>query len=265
MPTARVNGVDIFYEDVGKGIPVIFGHSLVWDHEMFVHQVKALSGNYRCINVDYRNHGRSGGVHKEWTIHDYVDDNIALAEHLGIKQAHWVGLSQGGMMAMRLALKRPDLVRSLLILDSSAEGEEEANIPNYEMMANMAAEQGPETVVEGVMPIFFAADFNRDQPDQIAAYRKKFIDGNSEALKWAVFAVTRRDDVSKKISAIKAPTLVIVGEQDSATVPAHSELIARSIPGATLVTIPGAGHMSPLEKPEPVNRALSEFLARVDA
>jgi pimeloyl-ACP methyl ester carboxylesterase len=129
----------------------------------------------------------------------------------------------------------------------------------------MAAEQGPETVVEGVMPIFFAEDFQRDHPDQLAAYRRKFLEGDSAALKWAVFAVTRRDDVSKKIGAIKAPTLVIVGEQDAATLPAHSELIQRSIPGATLVRIPGAGHMSPLEKPEPVNRAIAEFLARVDA
>jgi len=265
MPTAHVNGLDIYYEDVGKGVPVIFGHSLVWDHEMFVHQVKALSPGYRCINVDYRNHGKSGSVKKEWPLDAYVDDNIALAEHLGISSAHWVGLSQGGMMAMRLALRRPELVRSLVILDSSAEPEEEEKRPQYEMMANMAAEQGAETVVEGVLPIFFAEDFTRDHPDQLAAYRQKFLDNDAEALKWAVFAVTRRDDISKKIAAIQAPTLVIVGEQDIATVPAHSDLIHRAIAGSKLVTIPGAGHMSPLEKPDAANAALTAFLSAVDA
>jgi pimeloyl-ACP methyl ester carboxylesterase len=264
MPTAHVNGVDLSYEDVGKGFPVIFGHSLVWDGEMFVHQVKALSEKYRCINVDYRNHGRSGAVLEEWGFHAHVADNIALADHLGIRQAHWIGLSQGGMMAMRLALERPDLVKSLVILDASAEGEEEVNIPQYEMMANAAIEHGPEAVVEGVMPIFFAEAFQKDYPAVSAAYRQKFLRNNPQALKWAVYAVTRRDDVSGKIAQIQAPTLVIVGEQDVATVPAHSHVIQRAIPGARLVTIPGAGHMSPLEKPGPVTAAITDFLRKVD-
>lgn len=265
MPTAHVNGVDINYDDVGKGFPVFFGHSLVWDNEMFVHQVKALSEKYRCINVDYRNHGKSGSVLKEWTLYDYVDDNIALAEHLGIKQAHWVGLSQGGMMNMRLALKRPDLVKSLVILDSSADPEEADNKPQYEMMANMAAEQGPESIIEGILPIFFAEDFGKDYPDVLAAYREKFLKSNGEALKWATFAVTRRDDIAGKISQIKAPTLVIIGEMDAATVPAHSETIHKAIANSQLVPIPRSGHMSPIEKPELVTKAISTFLAKVDA
>ncbi len=265
MPIAHVNGVDLSYEDVGKGFPVIFGHSLVWDGEMFVHQVKALSEKYRCINVDYRNHGKSGAVLEAWDFDAHVADNIALAEHLGIRQAHWVGLSQGGMMAMRLALERPDLVKSLVILDSSAEGEEEANKPQYEMMANAAAEHGPEAVVEGVIPIFFAEAFHRDYPEVAAAYREKFLKNDPQALKWAVFAVTRRDDISGKIAKIQAPTLVIVGEEDVATVPEHSRVIQRAIPRAQLVTIPGAGHMSPIEKPEAVTKAIADFLGQVDA
>ncbi|MFQ5458566.1 MAG: alpha/beta fold hydrolase [Myxococcota bacterium] len=265
MPTAQVNGVELFYEDEGEGFPVIFGHSLVWDHEMFVHQVKALSKNYRCINVDYRNHGKSGTVCKEWTLYDYVDDNIALAEHLGIASAHWVGLSQGGMMAMRLALKRPELVRSLVILDSSAAPEDAEKRPQYEMMANMAAEQGSETVVEGVLPIFFAEDFKRDYPDQLAYYREKFIKSDADAMKWAVFAVTGRDDVSDKISAITAPALVIAGEADIATGPARAADIDAALPNSRFVTIPGAGHMAPLEKPGPVTDAIAGFLAEVDA
>ncbi len=264
MPTAHVNGVDIFYQDAGEGFPVIFGHSLVWDHEMFVHQVEALSKSYRCINVDYRNHGKSGAINKPWSIYDYVEDNIALAAHLGIKQAHWVGLSQGGMMAMRLALQRPDLVKSLVILDSSAGPEEEEKRSQYEMMANMAAEQGPETVVEGILPIFFAEDFNRDYPDVRAYYRDKFVNSDATAMKWAVFAVTGRDDVSEKIQAIGAPALVIVGEQDIATMPELSTFIDHALPNSRLVTIPGAGHMSPLEKPAPVTKAITDFLAKVD-
>lgn len=265
MPAAHVNGVDIFYEDVGEGFPVIFGHSLVWDHEMFIHQVEALSKSYRCINVDYRNHGKSGAINKEWTIYDYVEDNIALAAHLDIAEAHWVGLSQGGMMAMRLALRRPDLVKSLVILDSSAGPEEEEKRPQYEMMANMAAEQGTETVVEGILPLFFAEDFNKDYPDVHAYYRDKFVSSDANAMKWAVFAVTGRDDISGKIQAIEAPTLVIVGEQDIATMPEHSTFIDRALSHSRLVTIPGAGHMSPLEKPAPVTEAITDFLTKVDA
>ena len=84
-------------------------------------------------------------------------------------------------------------------------------------------------------------------------------------MKWAVFAVTRRDDISGKIQAIEAPTLVIVGEEDVATTPEHSTFIDRALPHSRLVTIPGAGHMSPLEKPAPVTGAITDFLAKVDA
>ena len=265
MPTARVNGCDYAYEDRGSGSPVLFAHGLTFDRHMWDPQVEALSGRYRCIAIDFRGHGRSASPPGEYTLEQMAEDVHQLLQGLGVSAAHIVGLSMGGMVAMRLALAHPQVVRSLGLLGTSAEVEVAEHIPQYEGMIQMSLAQGPQAVVDGVVPIMFSQGFIGSQPAKVEAYRQLFLANNVQGVASALYAVTRRRDILDDIAAIKVPTLIIVGEADIATTPEKAQHIQERIASSRLVTIPGAAHMTPIEQPERITELLSQFLAEAEA
>ena len=98
MPTATINGAEIYYEDVGQGLPLLFLHALTFDTRMWADQVAALSRKYRCINMDFRGHGRSSMPDSECTLEQFAEDVYGLMKELGIEQAHVAGSSLRGMV-----------------------------------------------------------------------------------------------------------------------------------------------------------------------
>ena len=265
MPTATVNGSEYYYEEKGSGIPIVFGNSLLFDHRMWDQQVETLSSRYRCITYDFLGHGGSSVGAEGYSLEDEAVNLHALMERWGASPAHMVGLSMGGMVDMRLALAHPEDVRSLALLDTSAEEELAERRPQYEAMAAAARAGGPESVVDAVVPSFFSPGFQKSNPDPVAAFRQQFIASNIDGIERAVQAVTRRTSVLERISQIKVPTLVIVGSDDISTTPDRAQHIAEGIAGARLETIAGSGHMTAIEQPERISQLLSEFLAQVDS
>jgi len=263
MPTATINGAEIYYEDVGQGLPLLFLHALTFDTRMWADQVAALSRKYRCINMDFRGHGRSSMPESEYSLEQFAEDVYGLMKELGIEQAHVAGSSLGGMVAMRLALAHPEVVRSLVLLGSSAQAEQAERAPQYEAMARIAREQGQEAIMQGVIPIFFSQAFIEGQPQKLEAFKEEFRNVNSEGVYRATLAVTRRRDICEEIKSIRAPTLIIVGEQDLAEPVSEAETIQRQIAGSRLEKIAGAGHITCLEEPEKVTALIEEFLSQV--
>jgi 3-oxoadipate enol-lactonase len=265
MPKVTANGNEYFYEEKGSGSPVVFGHSLLFDRHMWDHQVEALSSRYRCIAYDFLGHGGSSLGEGEYSLEDEAENLHALMDQWGASPAHLVGLSMGGMVDMRLALTHPEDVRSLVLLDTSAEEEVTERRPQYEALAPAARARGPESVVDAVVPYFFSPGFMQSKAEPVAAFRQQFIDSNFDGIELATMAVTRRTSVLDRIPQIKAPTLVIVGSEDIATMPDKARRIAEAIAGARLETIAGSGHMTPAEQPERISQLLSTFLAAVDS
>ncbi len=265
MPKATVNGSEYFYEESGSGAPVVFGHSLLFDSHMWDHQVEALSSRYRCIAYDFLGHGGSSVGREGYSLEDEAENLHALISQWGASPAHLVGLSVGGMVDMRLALTHPEDLRSLALLDTSAEEEEAERRPQYEAMAAAARANGPESVVDAVVPFFFSPGFQRSNPEKVAAFKRQFIDSNIDGIEQATKAVTRRTSVLERIAQITVPTLVIVGGEDIATTPDKAQRLAEGIGGARLETVGGAGHMTPIEQPEQISQLLSEFLSEVDS
>jgi 3-oxoadipate enol-lactonase len=265
MPTAKVNGVELYYEDQGNGFPVVFGHGLCFDGDMFSHQVQALSSRYRTITVDFRGHGRSQSLDQPYTLEDNTEDLYRLLQHLGISQAHFVGLSMGGMTAMRLALAQPEMVKSLVLLDTSADGEEPGKVASYEMAAQTTRDHGPDLVIDAILPVFFSSSYLNGRPEEAAAMKQKIIERiHPVGVYHATLAVTRRRSIIEEIDRIKVPTLILVGDQDIATVPEKSQRIHERIAGSQLVVIPNAGHMSAIEQPELVTSEIERFLSAID-
>ena len=265
MPKASVNGSEYFYEEAGSGLPVVFAHGLLFDRHMWDHQVETLSSRYRCIAYDFLGHGGSSLGRGEYSLEDEAENLHALISKWGASPAHLVGLSLGGMVGIRLALAHPEDVRSLALLDTSAEEEVAERRPQYEALAAAARTRGPESVVDAVVPFFFSPGFMQSNPEPVAAFKQQFIDSNIDGIEQATKAVTRRTSVLDRIPEIKVPTLVIVGSEDIATTPDKAQHLAEGISGARLETVAGAGHMTPIEQPERISQLLSEFLSEVDS
>lgn len=263
MPKLTVNGTQIHCEEKGTGDPVVLVHGLTFDRRMWEDQVEGLSRSHRTINVDLRGHGLSASPDLEYNLDMMTEDVYQVMRELGIGRAHFVGLSMGGMIGMRLALAHPGAMRSLVLLDTSADPEAPDRAPAYEAMASMLREQGPESVVDGVMAILFSPTFLQGRPDKAKRERDRLLELDRIGVSNATYAVTRRKDISDRLHEIKAPTLVMVGEVDAATPVERAQAIQAAIPGSRLEIIPSAGHMSPIEKPEEVTRLIVDFLSGV--
>ena len=264
MPMLDVNGTQLYYEDSGgDGEPILFSHGLLWSTELFAPQVEALRGRFRCIAYDHRGQGRSAKPPgRSVEIETVYEDAVALIARLGLAPCHFVGLSMGGFVGMRLAARRPELLRSLALLETSADPEPPQNAPRYRALATVARFLGLRLVAGRVMPIMFGKSFLTD-PARVAeraAWRKRLLQ-NERSIYRAVNGVIDRKAVSQELYRIRSPTLVLVGEEDVATVPAKAEAIHARIAGSRLVRLPRGGHSSTVEEPELVNAALSAFLA----
>ena len=269
MPIAHVNDVDIHYTDTGAppGRPdaptVVFGHGLLFSGWMFADQVAALEDEYRCVTVDWRSQGRSPAAKNGHDMDTLTLDLVALLDQLGLDAVHYVGLSMGGFVGMRLATRHPDRVLSLALLDTSAGPEDPEKISKYRLLATLYRLLGMGPVrgqVEPIMfgPVFLASPAGRAKVDEWVGRLKKV---NRAGMRRAILGVTDRLPVADEIGGITAPTLVIVGADDIATEPAKAEAIAVAIDGAKLEIVADAGHSSTMEQPEELTRLIRAHVA----
>jgi len=264
MPYLTINGVSFYYEDTGgPGPAIVFSHGLLMSSRMFAAQMDAFKGRYRCVAYDHRGQGQSsdpgGRAHDMDTCYR---DAVAVIEGLDARPCHFVGLSMGGFVGMRLAARRPDLLYSLTLLETSAEPEPAENVPRYRMMSLVAGWLGTRFVVDRVMPILFGQSFLADpaRAAQRASWRAE-IASRPRTIVRAVRGVIERQGVMEEITSIRLPTLVAVGDEDVATPPPKARRIHEHIAGSRLARIAAAGHSSPVEQPAEVTQVLSDFLA----
>lgn len=251
----------LFVETQGEGPEVVLWHSLLCDGGMWKEQVRALRDRFRFVNIDAPGHGRSGPVRRAFTLDDCVEAAVQILDAVGLRRPGWCGLSWGGMVGMRLALRHPERVAALALMDTSARSEIAEKKIKYRVLLGIAQVIGvTDTLAPQIERIMFSDRFRREHPDEVLAFRGALKRMDRDALTHTVHAVTLdRDDVTAELPAITAPTLVMCGTADRATPPAQSELIARLIPGARMVPVPGAGHLSALEQPALVNAELAAF------
>lgn len=247
----------------GEGPIVAFSHGLLWSADMYRPQIEALRDRYRCIAWDHRGQGRSDVPEgDEVSIETVTDDAIALVESLG-EPVHFVGLSMGGFVGMRLAARRPELVRSLALLETASDPEPSANVPKYKRLNLAARYLGMQSfLVKKVMPIMFAQSF-LDDPDRQGEVREqeRQMRSNAPSIYKAVNGVIRREACTHELRAIQCPTLVLRGTEDAAIARERSRGLLEHIEQATWVEVEGAGHTSTMEQPEAVNAALEAHLA----
>ncbi len=270
MPDIDINGARLHYEIDGSGTEtILFCHGLLFSSRMFDEQVDALKDRYRCVRFDFRGQGESEVTDSGYDMDSLAADAVSLIEKLELGPVHLVGFSMGGFVGQRVALKRPELLRSLTLINTSAERESGRKRPRYLLLNVIARLFGLKVVVKRIMPILFSRRFI-DSPE-LAEHRNRWTDyliaNHRTGVTRAVRGVIDREAVIDRIEQIRAPTLIITSDKDAATPRIKSQRMHSAIRGSRLTTIENAGHMTPAERPERVNEVLISFLmdlARTD-
>ena len=257
----RVRGIDLYVEEWGAGPPIVLSHGLLWSARMFEPQMRGLSRSHRCIAYDHRGQGRSQIVGDPVVdIETVYEDAVALLEALDLGPCCFVGLSMGGFVGLRLAARRPDLLRSLVLVDTAADAEPRKNLPKYRALSLIVRAGGMPLVRAPVAKVMFGSTFLRDparKRERDAAIAQLMM--NPPSIVRAVEGVLTREPVTHELAAIDVPTLVLHGEEDRAIAMRRAEAMAAGIRGARLQGIPRAGHTSTLENPDAVTSAIEAF------
>ena len=190
----------------------------------------------------------------------HVDDCVSA---LGITQAVFGGLSMGGYVLLALWRRRRSLIKGMLLADTRGGADSpEARGARQKMLDTLAA-SGPGVIAEDVLPKLLGETTRRERPDVVGLCRQRIESQPADAIASAIRAMMTRPDAGPSLSSIDVPTLILVGEEDVLTPPSEAEQLQRGIPGASLVRIPGAGHLSSLESPDAFNRAAADFLSSI--
>ena len=264
MSEITVNGVRLFYEETGSGQEtIVFSHSYLVDSSHFAPQIKALSDRYRCIAYDHRGHGRSQAPMDGYDMENLYNDAVALIEALHCAPCHFVGLSTGGFIGVRIAIRRPELLTSLILMDTTAEAEPEKNLKQYKLLISVVRWLGWRLVINKVMSLLFAEKFLHDpgRQDEVRHWKELITSGNKKALIQFGMGIFSRASVFEDLSTITVPTLVVVGEKDMARPLSEAQRTVEKIPGAKLVIISEAAHLCTIEEPGAVTEAIEEFLS----
>lgn len=265
MPHINCNNASLFYIDEGAGAEtIVFSHGLLFSHEMFRAQIDFFKSRYRCIAYDHRGQGQSEITKTGYDMDSLYLDAAALIENLQLGPVHFVGLSMGGFVGMRLATRKPHLIKSLTLMQTAADGE--VNKLKYRVLNLIFKVAGSKPIYKKIMNILFGKTFMND-PGKSAerVYWENKMMAIPKTVTRAVSGVISRSGVFEEIKSIEKPTLVIAGDEDVATTPEKAQRIHKQINGSVLEIISGAGHSSTIEKPGEVNHILEKFLSHVKA
>lgn len=259
MPTVKVNGVELFYKETGRGPEaIIFSHGLLMDHSMFEAQRAAFAGRYRVIAYDHRGQGESQDPGSGQDMETLTTDAADLILALDAAPCHFAGLSMGGFVGLRLAVRRPALLRTLTLMNTGAEREPWPSRVRYGFLAQMVRLAGPGPFTGVAVRALFGSTTRRspDRRAMLEEWTAKLRQRPRNVAEALLGVMQRREITTDELRTIQCPTLIIAGEDDTARPPSDSERMAAFIPGARLVRITGSGHSSALEAPDAVIAAM---------
>ena len=242
--------------EIGKGPAVILVHGYPLDGAMWSGVARALSTQFRVLKPDLPGRGNTEAP-APGSIEGYADflETIvrSLDEPVGL-----AGFSFGGYISLALMKRRPEKVRALALVDTRASADDDAGRAKRDETIAAVREKGVAPVLE-VMPGKLLSPESLARKDLVERVERIISRQKPETVEADLAAMRDRADSTALLREISIPTLVVVGERDVLTPPADSEAMATANPGARLVTIPGAGHLTPMERPKAVSQALAEF------
>lgn len=263
MARRMIRGCEYFVEEAGTGQEtVLFVHGLFMSGRSWHNQFLALRNRFRCVAIDLRGHARSSTSKDGYLMDDLADDIVQLMQTANYGPAHIVGCAMGSTVAMHLALRRPELVRSLTLMAATAAEEEVENRRRLWLTGIMIRLFGTRLFTPVLMRKIFGQHFLRDKDRRIQVdhWRNEFRKLDATGVSRALRAYARRDSLESVVGRIRAPTLILAGEQDTICHELDSRALVDAISGSRYVTSPNAAHCPAVETPDEVSEALIGFL-----
>ena len=267
MPTAVINGVKINYHLSGEGPAIILLHGFTGSHQDWAFQIPVLSKKHRVVAMEHRGQGKSEAPSSpdDYSVSIFAQDVYGLLQHLGISKTCLVGHSMGGFMALEFALEHPEMVTALVLVDTSSQMEQ---VPEY---AKLKAEANRLARTEGMEAAFeYNAAHNammrerfEKHPELREVARQKMLQTSVNGYIYGWDAIWNWKPVTHRLSEIKVPTLIVVGEEDILFIEA-AQIMRELIADAEVVIIPGATHSPHEEAAEAFNDVLMSFLDRLN-
>jgi len=258
MPTAPLNGVDLHYQVTGPedGLPLVLSNALGCTMDIWDPLLPHLPEGLRVLRYDRRGHGRSGVPQPPYSMGQLVRDTEALLDHLALGPCVFLGLSLGGMVAQGLAIKRPDLIRALILSNTAA------RIATAEIWRDRAASAGAKglgALADATMARWFTPRF-RATPE-FQTWRDMFLATPVDGWVGCAQAIAGTDFYTTT-ATLRLPCLGIAGDRDGSTPPDLVQETVALIPGAEFALIRHAGHLPQIEKPADYAQAITNFLTR---
>ena len=227
---------------------------------MWEPQLPVLEPAFRVVRYDMRGHGGSGVTPGAYSLEMLGEDVVGLLDALGIEQAHFVGLSIGGMIGQGLGLNHADRLLSLTLCDTAPVMSEEAK-PLFRERMELARAKGMASLVDGTLARWFTAPYLNTAPPAVDRIRKQIAATPVDGFVGCSHAIMGLDYVGR-LPSIDLKTLIIVGEDDPGTPVSAAEAIHAGIPASRLVVLPSAAHLCNIEQAARFNAALMDFLNR---
>jgi len=259
----KANGIQINYRiDGPEGAPwLTMSNSLATTHRMWDPQVEAFTREYRVLRYDKRGHGETDVAPGPYSFELLADDVLALLDALQIQRTHFVGLSMGGMTGMTMALRRPGVLRSLVLCDTTSKDPLGDPALWQQRIDAVNAGGSMEPLVESTVARFLTSDTVKNRP-AIADAVRAMVRSTPVAGYVACCQAIAKLNLTDRLREITIPTMVVVGADDPATTVPMARTIHERIAGSELVILKDAAHLSNLEQPAAFNEAVLGFLKR---
>jgi pimeloyl-ACP methyl ester carboxylesterase len=274
MPYATTDdGVKLYFEETGTGVPMVFVHEFAADHRSWEMQMRHFGQRFRCVTYGARGYPPSDVPEKpeSYSQNRATDDILAVMDHLKIDKAHVVGLSMGGFASLHFGFRHPKRARSLVVagVGYGAEKDQQARFKSeVEVVAKSLLSEGMAAFAEKYAYGPTRVQFENKDPRGFAQFKKEL--GEHSALGSAntqVGVQAERPslyDLVEQMRALTVPTLILSGDEDWPCL-APGILMKREIPSAALSVMPNCGHTINLEDPDQFNRIVGDFILQVEA